>query len=134
MRTRFTIEDLRKSPVFELNKHLFEIAPKEKRKSKYGAKKTVVNGIVFDSKKEAERYKSLSFLLKVGAIGFLELQVPFELNPGGLFSLKYVADFVYVDSKTGEKIVEDVKGMLTAVYKKKKKLMLKIHKIKIHEV
>lgn len=102
-------------------------------KSKYGNKKTIVDNIAFDSAKEAKRFSELKILLKAGEIGFLELQKEYELNTGGTHSLKYIADFVYIDSKTGQTIIEDVKGYLTSVYKKKRRLMLKVHGIKITE-
>jgi hypothetical protein len=105
-----------------------------KKRSKYNATKTTVNGLEFDSMKEANRYKELLLLLKAGAIGLLELQVSFELNGGGTHSLRYIADFVYVDGLTGQKVVEDTKGFLTREYKKKRRLMWKIYKIKIKEV
>lgn len=50
-------------------------------RSKYGARKTVVDGITFDSKKEANRYRELKLLEKAGEICCLRLQVPFELIP-----------------------------------------------------
>jgi hypothetical protein len=106
---------------------------KPERQSKYRNKQTFVDGIQFDSKKEAMRYKELKLLLKVGEIGFLQCQVPYELNPGGTHSLKYIADFEYVISKTGEKITEDTKGFLTREYKKKRRLMEKLFGIKIKE-
>ena len=93
----------------------------------------MVDDIEFDSKKEAYRYKDLKLLLKSGEIGLLQLQVPYELNDGGTHSLKYIADFVYMDARTGQKVVEDCKGMRTTIYKKKKKLMKKIYGIKILE-
>lgn len=130
-----TLDDIRKSAVAGLNTHLFESAGMSAAKThKYHAKKTEVNGIVFDSRKEAKRYKELLLLLKSGHIGMLQLQVPYELNPGGTHSLKYVADFQYLDSKTGETIIEDVKGYRTAEYRKKKRLMLQVHGITIKEV
>jgi hypothetical protein len=92
-----------------------------------------VDGIVFDSEREANRYKQLSFLLKAGVIGLLERQVAFELNEGGTHSLKYVADFVYVRQDTGERIVEDCKGFRTKEYRKKKRLMRQVYNIKIFE-
>ena len=117
-----------------INQHLKDAKTVEQpKKSKYGASKTECDGIVFDSKKEAERYKVLKLLLKAGAIGLLELQVPYELNEGGSHSLKYIADFVYVDAITGKSIVEDTKGFKTREYLKKKKLMLRVHGIKIKE-
>ena len=135
MAKAFTIEDLKNSPVAKLNPHLFNTPEKGGiKKHKYGATAMEVNGVRFDSKKEANRYKELLILLKSGEIGLLQLQVPFELNPGGMFSLKYIADFVYVESKTGVKVVEDVKGFRTKEYKKKKRLMLKVHGITIKEV
>lgn len=113
--------------------------PFSKKVSKYHNKKTVVNGITFDSKHEADRYIELSMLLKAGVISDLRLQVPYELIPtiklnGETFrSTKYLADFVYKD-KDGNEVVEDAKGMKTDVYKLKKKLMAYIHHISIHEV
>ncbi len=106
----------------------------KKKHSKYSAVKTEVDGIVFDSAKEARRYKELLLLRKAGYIGFLEMQVPFELNAGGTHSLKYIADFVYRDTTTGKRVVEDVKGFRTAVYRKKKRLMKKLYGIEINEV
>ena len=96
---------------------------KGKKKSKYHAKKTVVEGITFDSKKEAKRYMELKAMEKVGSIQNLQLQVPFVLIEKSKYgrSIKYVADFVY--NKNGSKIVEDVKGVKTPVYKLKKRIM-----------
>lgn len=107
---------------------------KEKKRSKYGNNKKEVDGIVFDSEKEALRYGELKLMLKGGIIGLLELQVPYELNPGGTHSLKYIADFVYIVRATGEKVVEDAKGHRTQVYLKKRRLMKKVHGIIIKEV
>jgi hypothetical protein len=92
----------------------------------------VVDDIEFASIKEAKRYKELKLLLKAGEIGMLRLQVPFELNPGGSHSLKYIADFCYITYE-GIHIIEDCKGFRTREYLKKKRLMLKVHSIKIHE-
>lgn len=129
---RITIEDIKRSACAKLNGHLFqEKSEKSPRKSKYGNRKTEVDGITFDSQREADRYRELKLMQKAGLIGLLEIQVPFELNSGGTHSLRYIADFVYVDSKTGERIIEDVKGCLTAVFKKKQRLMKKLYGIEI---
>lgn len=128
------ISDLKKSACAPLNQHVFEEVEKPKKKSKYNNTKTEVDGIVFDSMKEANRYKELRLLLKVGEIGLLKRQVEYELNPGGTYSLKYVSDFEYIITATGEHIVEDTKGFLTKVYKKKRRLMKKVHGIKIIEI
>lgn len=122
------IENLQKRGLGVVNSP--KPAPK---KSKYNSIKEEVDGILFDSKKEARRYKELKLLLKSGEIGFLELQKSYELNEGGSHSLKYVADFEYRDSKTGELIVEDTKGFKTREYRKKRLLMRKVHGIVIKE-
>ncbi len=106
---------------------------KKEKRSKHNNVKVETEDGVFDSKKEYKRYKELRMLLKKGEIGFLAKQVQFELNTGGSHSLMYIADFVYT-TKEGVQVVEDVKGMRTAVYKKKKKLMKQIHKIQIVEI
>lgn len=99
-------------------------------KNKYKAKKAVVDGIVFDSRKEAKRYIELKKLEEMGSIRDLSLQVQFELVPSFEIiidgkkrkrrPITYVADFVYY--KGNEKVIEDVKGLRTPVYKIKKKL------------
>lgn len=97
-------------------------------RSKYHAKKTVVDGITFDSKREADRYLVLKGMEEDGAIEDLRRQVRYELIPafdvGGKHykPVFYVADFTYIDGETGEEIVEDVKGMRTDVYRLKSKL------------
>ena len=101
--------------------------------NKYPNKKVVVDGITFDSKKEAGRYRELKMLERAGAISDLRLQVPFELIPkqNGERACLYKADFVYI--KDGKMVVEDTKGIKTDVYKIKRKLMLYRYGIKITE-
>jgi len=113
--------------------HLNDLPDKLPKSShKYGAKAMMVDGIRFPSMKEAKRYTTLKALEKAHLISNLKIQVPYELNPGGTHSLKYIADFVYTNDK-GEQIVEDSKGYKTREYKKKKKLMLEVHNISITE-
>lgn len=111
--------------------------------SKYHARKTVVDGITFDSRKEAERYKLLKMLERTGQIQNLKLQVPFELQPAFRFngkmihSIKYIADFVYkMTDKSGQEIlvVEDAKGYKTDVYELKRKMFLFTQGFEITEV
>ncbi len=47
--------------------------------TKYKNKKVVLNGITFDSQKEARRYRDLSLLERAGEINDLELQKAFIL-------------------------------------------------------
>ena len=97
--------------------------------SKYRAKKTEVDGIKFDSKKEAKRYIVLKALEGKGEIEKLMLQPRFLLQEGfrkngkAYRKIEYVADFMY--QQGGKLIVEDVKGMKTDVYKLKQKLFEK---------
>ena len=94
---------------------------------KYNAKKTVVDGITFDSKKEAARYVELKAMEQAGEITHLELQPKFQLQAKykngagkGIREVSYIADFQY--KQDGKVIVEDVKGVKTEVYKLKKKM------------
>lgn len=95
-------------------------------RSKYHAKKTTVDGITFDSRREADRYLILKSMEEDGAIEDLRRQVRYELVPAFDVDGKhyrpvfYVADFVYVED--GKEVVEDVKGMATDVYRLKSKL------------
>lgn len=103
---------------------------KKYRRHKYGAKKVTVNGIKFDSKKEASRYKELMLLMRCGEIKDLELQPKFELIPKFKHDGKniraghYIADFKYFDNRSSKWIVEDTKGYKTQLYNFKKKLFL----------
>lgn len=109
------------------------------KRSKYGAKKTTVNGINFSSQKEARRYSELLILEMAGKIRDLNLQVPFIFVLNGApikfasgRKLTYVADFVYF-ADAGKMVVEDSKGMKLPVYKIKKALMKAFHGIDIIE-
>lgn len=108
--------------------------------NKYRNNKVTYDGIIFDSKKEAQRYAELKLLERTGRIKELRRQVPFTLIPKILDqngkclqrACKYYADFVY--KFNGKLVVEDTKGVRTAEYKIKKKLMLYQHNIIIKEI
>jgi hypothetical protein len=123
--------------------------------NKYRNRKTVVNGITFDSKKEAKRYQELLLLERTGAIQSLERQKKYILIPaqrewssevyvkgkkkgqpkqGKLLEREcsYIADFVYQEN--GQTIVEDTKGVRTKDYRIKRKLMLYVYGIRIREI
>lgn len=110
-------------------------------RSKYGARRTQINGITFASKAESKRYLQLLELERLGQIDSLELQPTFVLAPGVKYSnaaratppLRYKADFSYVDH-LGNKVVEDVKGRPTEGYRIKRHLMLALHGIEVVEV
>lgn len=125
------------------------------KRSKYGNRKTVVDGVIFDSKKEAQRYRELLLLERAGTITDLQRQVKYVLIPAqrewvneiytkgtkkGHFKsgkvlekeCSYIADFVYIQN--GAYVVEDTKGVRTEAYKIKRKLMLERYGIQIQEV
>jgi hypothetical protein len=103
--------------------------------TKYNAVKTVVDGITFDSKREATRYQELKLLQRSGVIMALELQPVFQLFvKTGKSVGKYKADFKYFDLARKQWIVEDSKGFRTPVYRLKKKIVEEVYKIRISEV
>lgn len=101
------------------------------KRNKYGAIKTTIDGIKFDSKAEGARYRVIKHLLDQNIISDLELQPRYDLIVNGNKCGFYKADFRYI--RDGELIVEDVKGMKTPVYNLKKKLIKAIYDIDIYE-
>lgn len=108
---------------------------------KYGNRKTVADGMVFDSQKEARRCCELKLLEKAGVISGLQRQFPIKLLPvqrnekGKVIerAVTYVADFIY--NENGQTVVEDVKGgVRTKEYILKRKMCLYFHGIRIREV
>lgn len=121
---------------------------------KYRNRKVTVNGIEFDSAKEARRFCELSLLEKAGAITELQRQVKFVLIPAQYETFErysdktgkrlkdgkrllekecaYIADFSYMQD--GKRIVEDTKGFRTKDYIIKRKAMLWFYGIRIKEI
>ena len=118
-------------------------------RSKYHSRKVTINGITFDSGREARRYRELELLQRAGQISDLRLQVPFELIPAQYApseqlitrgphkgepkrgrcierACTYIADFVYIEG--GKLIAEDAKGMRTKEYIIKRKLFRYLYK------
>ena len=107
---------------------------------KYGNKKTKVDDITFDSKREADRWLDLRLLERAGRITGLRRQVAFELAPSVKFAgarsakpaLRYFADFEYFEN--GARVVEDVKSAATAKldsFQIKRHLMKHLHGIDV---
>lgn len=111
------------------------------RASKYHAKKTVLDGITFDSRAESRRYRELTLLLQAGEITNIECQPKFLLQDGykkegkKIRPIYYVADFkvIYAD---GHEEIEDVKSKptMTPIYKLKKKMFEKLYPYSIKEI
>lgn len=106
------------------------------KRSKYGAKPTVVDGVRFASQKEAARYRDLKLLEQAGQISGLVLQQRFDLEVCGVCIGRYVADFEYLEREGGrwQRRVEDVKGYRTPLYRWKKKHFEAQYNAKIREV
>lgn len=112
--------------------------------TKYRNQRIIVDGELFDSKKEALRWRQLKSLEKIKAISDLQRQVKYTLIPaqkdeaGKTIEHKcsYIADFVY--KQNGQTIVEDVKGYRKGtaydVFTIKRKLMLEKYGIRVKEV
>lgn len=99
-----------------------EYLGKPKKKSKYNAKKTVVDGITFDSKKEAEYYIGLKALVRAGEIKGFARQCKFVVTEGDeeTKATEYLADFIVIHNDDKAEII-DTKGVQTAVFKLKMK-------------
>jgi Protein of unknown function (DUF1064) len=107
-----------------------------RRRSKFGAIRTRVDGITFASKAEARRYVELKALSAAGQVVYLDLQPQYPLLVNGVKVGTYIADFRY-DARMGKRwvrVVEDVKGMITPVYRLKKKMVEAQYGITITEV
>lgn len=100
--------------------------------TKYGNRRVTEDGIPFDSLAELRRYRELRMLEAAGVIAGLEVHPRYPLVVNGVEVANYLADFRYVEE--GVQKVEDVKGVRTAVYRLKAKLMRAIYGIKVIEV
>lgn len=102
-------------------------------KSKYRNKRTLYNGRLFASKKEAERAIELDLLVRSGIVKEWEAQPRFPMEHNGVKICSYVGDFrvIYPDGRIE---IEDVKGMKTPMYNLKKKLVRAFYGIDIKEI
>ena len=91
-------------------------------RSKYGNRKVELDGEKFDSVAERDRWVSLRLMERAGAIQSLRRQVRFHLSGSdGSHVCDYIADFVY--RRGAGVVIEDVKGVVTDVFRIKAKLM-----------
>jgi hypothetical protein len=107
----------------------FQVAPKIER---------TIDGIVFDSKKEATRYATLKLLERAGKIEDLRLQQKFPVEIKGSHFCTYTADFCYWDVDLGREVIEDTKSKggtsKDPAYRLRKRAAELSHGIKIDEV
>lgn len=111
------------------------LATETTKPSKHRNVKTTIDGITFDSAKEARRWQDLCLWQASGQITQLLRQQRFKIVVNGVHICDYIADVTYREH--GKLVVEDTKSAHTRkmdVYRLKKKLMLAVHKIEIREV
>ena len=102
----------------------FRQAMAGKPKSKYRNEPITIDGVRYDSKREATYILNLRLREKEGEVYGIELQKRYALiGPDGLLITTYVADATFWDQKEKRFRIIDVKGVETAVFKIKKKLM-----------
>ena len=96
-----------------------------RKMNKYRNIKTVVDGIKFDSKKEATRYIELKLMQEHSLISNMERQPVFDIVINQKKIATYKADFRYFDISKQMWIIEDVKSKATKtpVYRLKKKIL-----------
>ncbi len=107
--------------------------------SKYKAVRTTVDGVTFDSKREARRYQELKLLERAGKIRLLDRQVTYELAPSVKIAgekrarpaLRYKADFAYEDAVNGGLVIEDAKGYSDTAFRIRQHLMKSVHGIDV---
>lgn len=106
------------------------------KRGKYGNEKTPYKGRMYDSKREAAYAMELDTLMKARSpkerVVKWTPQVRFTIKVKGQKICDYYADFV-VEYADGRSAVIDVKGVMTDVYKLKKKLVKAVHGIDIQE-
>lgn len=125
-------ESVRAQPSTEGHREASTRTPDNRNRSKYKNEPTWVDGLRFDSKREAKRWQDLELRRKAGAIACIERQKRYSLGFNGEHICDYIADFVYREHGIAT-VVEDCKGFRTQVYKLKKKLMKAIYGIDILE-
>jgi hypothetical protein len=107
------------------------------RAHKYGAKRETIDGVNFDSRREAKRYQELKLMLRAGEIHDLRLQPRYPLFFGGTpiktptgRTAAYIADFEYI-TREGTLKVEDVKGYDNKLGQFKRAVFTAIYKIEV---
>lgn len=107
---------------------------KPEKRAKYRNKKTVRDGITFDSKREADYYTDLKRLERADHVCEVQMQVPYKIVIGGQLICTYKADFVFYDLVEKRTRVIDVKGFITPVFRLKAKLMKAVNGIDVEVV
>lgn len=126
----YSLDDLMKnSDLAKVNPSLVVSSEKKPKRSKFGNKRTLYQGVVFDSQKEASRAVELDLLKRAGEIICWQHHVVFPLSKG----VSYEADFVVVYPDLHVEI-EDTKGVRTQNYIIKAKLFREKYRQEIKEL
>ena len=100
-------------------------------KNKYRNIETVVDGIIFPSRKQAKRYRGLLLLQQKGEITDLALEQAYSIDVNGIHICDYRADFTF--RRDGKIVVEDTKGIRTPAFKLKALLMKAVYGVEVVE-
>jgi hypothetical protein len=101
--------------------------------NKYKARPVTTEEGRFASQREYQHWCVSKLREKAGEISHLERQVRFKLAINGHHICDFIADEVFTDTATGKRVVVDVKGVKTPVYRLKKKLMKALLNIDVVE-
>ena len=120
-----------------------QVEPATKKQPRVrGYRKTVTSGRKYDSKKEAVHGEGLILMEKKGYISDLEFQPRFPFVCDHPVNVRtrhgntryYRADFAFIDCRTGKRVIQDVKGMLTDIYLIKSDVAREFYGIEIEEI
>lgn len=92
-------------------------------RNKFGAKKTKIGKQIFHSRLEAKHYLQLKMLEKAGKIRDMRTQVPYKLTCNNILICKYILDFQFYDNELGCIRYVDSKGVITSIFRIKKKFV-----------
>ncbi len=107
---------------------------KAPRQNKFGAVRTVLDGITFASRREAAYYAELKLRERIGEVSAVEMQPRYALTIKGQLIGTYKPDFRFWDNLQGRERVVDVKGVITREFQRTKRLMRAIHGIEVEVV
>lgn len=93
--------------------------------NKYRNQKVMLDGELFDSKGEADRFSQLKLLARARVIHSLSRQPRFIMSVNGCEVCELRADFAYWEN--GRQVIEDFKGMMTVEFRLKLKLFKALH-------
>lgn len=101
------------------------------KRNKYGAEKTIIDGIRFDSKAEGAYYAALKVRERQGEVSGLAIHKKFELTVNGARIGSYKPDFCFWDHTVDRFRCVDVKGVVPRGFSRTQRLMKAIYQIHV---